>query len=152
MSLTAIEQIRLDRQAVLDVLVKRFGSLSVADVVQALDHQENPPGIFEVRAAVDWLVRQRQVVEDQDGRRYHARAHFPRRVGARSTSTVRGHRIGTPERQCAWTEQQSDGEYQCPLSVSAVNAKFCRLHAALSRKKVGRAASARFRAKQAVNV
>jgi Fe2+ or Zn2+ uptake regulation protein len=80
---TATEKKRLELywQGVLKVLVEEpFRGLSVEDIVRTLDDQADPPGIVEVRAAVDWLVRQGLAVEDKDAPaapRYHATRKYP---------------------------------------------------------------------------
>jgi hypothetical protein len=52
----------------------------------------------------------------------------------RPDSKVRGQRVGKPERQCAWAE------HECPLPVRSVNARYCKLHARLTKNRQNRLA------------
>ncbi len=67
-----------DRQSILAVLLAEpFRGLSVEDIVWRLGSQDYPPGVIEVRAGLDWLVRQALAFEDEEASlppRYHASA------------------------------------------------------------------------------
>jgi Fe2+ or Zn2+ uptake regulation protein len=68
-----------DRRAVLEVLEEAsFRGESIEGIVHALDRRKNPPGIVEVRRAINWLVSRGLVTEDQEAS--PARFHRTRRA------------------------------------------------------------------------
>jgi Fe2+ or Zn2+ uptake regulation protein len=56
-----------DRDLVLEVLDRAsFRGETIEGIVRALERRDNPPGIVEVRQALNWLLRRGLVTEDRE--------------------------------------------------------------------------------------